>query len=113
MSAFVKKAPLPASKTSVVRGDPLKPLTTLVLEAGRGAFLTKADIKVAYKMFWVHSQDCHLLGVYWEKFICIDQTLLFGLRSVPKVFPAVAIALKSLKLNRLRWPCQRMTGNNN
>ena len=42
-------------------------LSALVLQAGRGAFLTKADIKEAYRMLRVHPQDCHLLGIHWER----------------------------------------------
>jgi len=56
-------------------------LSALVLEAGRRAFLTKADIIEAYRMLPVHPQDQHLLGVYREGSIYIDQSLPFGLGS--------------------------------
>jgi len=72
-------------------------LSALVLEAGRGAFSTKADIKEAYRMLPVHSQDQHLLGVYWEG---SDQTLPFGLRSAPKIFSAVADAIQWILYHR-------------
>ena len=50
-------------------------LSALVLQAGRGTFLTKADTKEAYRMLRVHTQDCHLLGIYRERSIYIDQAL--------------------------------------
>jgi len=41
-------------------------LSSLVLSAGRGAFLVKAAIKEAYRMLPVHPHDQSLLGVKWE-----------------------------------------------
>ena len=38
-------------------------LSSLVLSAGRGAFLVKADIKEAYRMLPVHSHDQSLLRI--------------------------------------------------
>jgi len=59
-------------------------LFALIRETGSGAFLTKADIKEAYRMLQVHPHDCHLREVHWERSIFIDQTLPFGLRPAPK-----------------------------
>ena len=74
-------------------------LSALILRTGRGAFLTKADIKEAYGMLQAHPQDCHLLAVRWEDSIFIDQVLPFGLRSVPKIFSAVADAIHWMMFN--------------
>ena len=41
-------------------------LSSLILSAGRGAFIVKADIKEAYRMLPVHPHDQSLLGVQWE-----------------------------------------------
>ena len=41
-------------------------LSSLVLSAGRGAFLVKADIKEAYRMLPVHPHDQSLLRIQWE-----------------------------------------------
>jgi len=68
----------------------------LILKAGKGSFLVKADIKEAYKMIKVHPQDCHLLSVKWENSI---QVLPFGLRPVPKIFSAVADAIQWILQN--------------
>ena len=70
-------------------------LASLVTSVGRGALLVKADIKEAYRMVPIHSNDQHLLGIQWEDSIYIDRMLPFGLRSAPKVFSAIA--------NTLQW----------
>ena len=44
-------------------------------------------------MIPVHPEDQHLLEVHWEGTVYIDRVLLFGLRSAPKLFSAVADAL--------------------
>ena len=53
-------------------------LSALVVSAGRGSFMVKADIKEAYRMVPVHPEDQHLLGVRWGNFIFIDKVLPFG-----------------------------------
>ena len=69
-------------------------LSSLVLSAGRGAFLVKADIKEAYRKLPVHPHDQFLLRVQWEGITYTDLALPFGLRSAPKIFSAVADALQ-------------------
>ena len=50
-------------KLSTVSYVSVDHLSSLVLSAGRGAFLVKADIKDAYRMLPVHPHDQYLLGV--------------------------------------------------
>ena len=50
----------------------------------------KLDIKDAYRLIPVHPDDYHLLGISWRGETYIDRALLFGLRSAPKIFSAVA-----------------------
>ena len=69
-------------------------LSCLVLEAGKGAVLVKADIKEAYRMLPIHPDDQNLLGVQWEGECYTDGALPFGLHSAPKIFSAVADALQ-------------------
>jgi len=69
-------------------------LPGLVVSAGRGSFLVKADIKEAYRIAPVHPEDQYLLGVYWEGSLYVDKILPFGLRSAPKIFSALADALQ-------------------
>ena len=54
-----------------------------ILELGRGTVLAKIDITTDVAEVPVHPQDTVLLGMGWEEFICVDQALLFGLRSAP------------------------------
>lgn len=60
---------------------------------GRGALMSKLDLKSAYRMIPVHSEDQPLLGIEWQGVVYCDQALPFGLRSAPKLFTAVADGL--------------------
>ena len=61
---------------------------------GRGTLLAKLDIKNAYCIVPVHPEDCPLLGTKWLGKLFINTILPFGLRSAPKIFNAIADALK-------------------
>ena len=51
----------------------------------------KADIKETYSMVPIHSDDQHLLGVWWNGCVYIHWMLLpFGLFSAPKTAASVA-----------------------
>ena len=65
----------------------------LIQQLGVGTQLAKLDLKNAYRMVPVHSDDHHLLGIRWGTDVFIDTALPFGLRSAPKIFSAVADAL--------------------
>ena len=52
--------------------------------------MVKMDLKDAYRIVPVHPQDQYLLAITWEGYIYVDRCLPFGLRSVPKIFSAVA-----------------------
>ena len=67
-------------------------LVSLVLQAGRGSSLVKADVKEAYCNIPVHPEDQCLLGVRWEGVVYVDKVLPFGLRSAPLILSAVADA---------------------
>ena len=69
-------------------------LAALIVAAGRGSFLVKADIKEAYRMVPVHPEDQYLLGVQWQGTVFIDRMLPFGLRSTPKIFTAITDAIQ-------------------
>ena len=75
-------------------------LLSLVLEAGKGSTLVKADIKEAYRMLPIHPEDQGLLGIKWEGEFYTDKALPFGLRSAPKIFTAVADALQWILANK-------------
>lgn len=45
-------------------------------------------------MIPIDPHDHYLLGVCWENCLYVDKRLLFGLRSAPKIFSAVADAIQ-------------------
>ena len=65
-----------------------------VCQLGDGTELAKADIKAAYRMVPVHPDDRPLLAMQWEGEVYLYRALLFGLRSAPKIFNALADALE-------------------
>ena len=60
--------------------------TELVRTAGNLCFLSKVDIKHAFRLLPVTSNDWNLLGYFWEGYYFIDTRLPFGLRSSPSIF---------------------------
>ena len=65
-----------------------------IVAKGRGALLVKVDVKSAYRNISVHLDDRWLLGMQWEGALFVDTALLFGLRSTPKIFMAIANAVE-------------------
>ena len=65
----------------------------LIQALGPGTQLVKIDLKEAYRVIPVHPDDHHLLTITWEGAVYVDHSLPFGLRSVPKIFTAVADAM--------------------
>ena len=66
----------------------------VAVQLGKGAFLSKVDIRSAYRTIPVHPDDRFLLGMCWEGRLFVDTVLPFGLRSAPKIFTAVADAVE-------------------
>ena len=64
-----------------------------ILGLGQGALLAKFDIASAYRVVPVHPEDRLLLGMRWRGELLVDGALLFGLRSVPKLFTAIVDTL--------------------
>ena len=69
-------------------------VAAVVRRLGAGALMAKIDITSAYRIVPVHPDDRPLLGMKWGEKIFIDKVLLFGLRSAPKIFNAMADALE-------------------
>ena len=61
-----------------------------ILKFGQHTFLSKVDIKSAFRRIPVHPADRHLLGMRWHKQIYIDSCLSFGLHSASKLFNILA-----------------------
>jgi len=64
------------------------------IRLGKGSLIAKIDIKSAYHLTPVSPQDRHYLGMQWKDKFYINGMLPFGLRSVSKIFNAVADALE-------------------
>ena len=76
----------------------------VVQHLGPGTLLAKLDLRKAYRVIPVHSDDHALLGIKWESQVYIDTALPFGLCSAPKIFSAVADALAwAFHCRGIRW----------
>ena len=65
----------------------------MVLELGAHTELAKFDLRSAYRVVPIHPEDQCLLGVRWQHQVFLDTAPPFGLRSVPKIFSALADAM--------------------
>lgn len=77
-----------------------------VRQLGKGTLLTKFDLENAYWLVPVYPTDHLLLGMRWEGSIHVNRALLFGLRSAPKLFTAVADAIRWIMGNH--GVCEKM-----
>ncbi len=66
---------------------------TLIKDAGRGAWLAKADITSAFKVMPIHPDFCHLFGIRWQEHFYFSVRLTFGCRSSPKIFDMLSEAI--------------------
>ncbi|XP_074522596.1 uncharacterized protein LOC141787817, partial [Halichoeres trimaculatus] len=76
----------------------------LIKIAGRGAWLSKADITDAFKIVPIHPSQWHLFGVKWDQKFYFAVRLTFGCRSSPFIFNLVSEALCWILLNNIRLP---------
>ena len=56
----------------------------------RGTLLAKSDTESAHRIVPVHPDNHFLLRMQWRGNFFVDYTLLFGLRSAPYIFTAIA-----------------------
>ena len=66
----------------------------LVVRAGKGAFLAKADVKSAFRLLPVHPSDFCLLGIELENKIFIDKALPMGASCAPALFESFSTFLE-------------------
>lgn len=67
---------------------------SLIHEFGEGTFMTKTDIKSAFRIIPVHPNDWELLGMSWKGRYYFDTVLPFGLRSAPFLFNQLSDAVE-------------------
>ena len=63
------------------------------------AFMTKTDLKSAFRLIPIHPADWHLLGIFWQSQYHVDLCLPFGLRSAPFLFNLLSEALEWILKN--------------
>lgn len=76
----------------------------LIKLAGRGAWLSKADITDAFKIMPLHPSQWHLFGVSWRGKFYFSVRLTFGCKSSPKIFDTLSEALCWILLNNFKLP---------
>ena len=59
---------------------------SIIQKLGQGCFMSKLDIKSAFRNIPVHPSDWELLGMKWNGLYYFDTVLPFGLRSAPFLF---------------------------
>lgn len=69
--------------------------------AGRGSFMAKTDIKSAFRIIPVHSDDHPLLGMKWNNLYYYDRCLPMGCSSSCAIFEAFSTALEWIAIHRL------------
>ena len=65
-----------------------------IMQRGQGAYLSKLDIRNAFRLVPVHPDDQCLLGICWAGQFFYERVLPFGLRSSPFIFDKVATAIE-------------------
>jgi hypothetical protein len=73
----------------------------IVTRLGRGCFLTKLDVKAAYKLVPVRYEDWHLLGFKWEGKYYYERTLPFGLKSSCRQWEWYATAINHFLVTKV------------
>ena len=66
----------------------------MILDLGRGCFLSKVDIKDAFRILPVKRGQWYLLGILWKGRYYFDSRLPMGSRSSPFIFDTLAAALE-------------------
>ena len=66
----------------------------LIQHHGHGTYLSKVDVKSAFRICPVRTEDWPLLGIEWKGHFYFDKVLPFGLHSNPFIFNSVADAVE-------------------
>ncbi|KAL9977320.1 hypothetical protein ACROYT_G014710 [Oculina patagonica] len=77
---------------------------TILQDLGQNCFMSKLDIKAAFRNIPVHPTDWELLGMKWQGLYFFDMVLPFGLRSAPFLFDQFSSALEWIIQHKLNVP---------
>ncbi|XP_065177334.1 uncharacterized protein LOC135807904 [Sycon ciliatum] len=84
--------------------DTVDSAISYIMKLGRGCYLTKVDIRNAFRLCPVAPSDWHLLGISWDGRYYFEKVLPFGLRSAPYIFDKFASALHWVLEDTCRLP---------
>ena len=65
-----------------------------IMKLGAGSYLTKIDVRNAFRLCPVRPEDWHLLGIAWQDRFYRNKVLPFGLRSAPYIFNSLSESLE-------------------
>ena len=77
---------------------------SIIQNLGQGCFMSKLDIKSAFRNIPVHPLDWELLGMKWQGMYYFDTVLPFGLRSAPYLFDQFSCMLEWVIKTKLGIP---------
>ena len=77
---------------------------SLIKKSGKGSFLAKTDIKSAFRIIPIGSDDSHLLGMCWRNKYFYDRCMPMGCASSCKTFEAFSSAVDWIARTQLRIP---------
>ena len=75
-----------------------------IIKSGPGTYLSKVDIKSAFRICPVRRADWPLLGIAWKGEYFFDMVLPFGLSSSPAIFDSVATCLEWILRHKFSIP---------
>ena len=94
---------IPADKFSL-KNTHVDDAVRAIMSVGRGALLTKLDIRNAFWLIPVSPDDWPLLGIHWQNQYYFEKVLPFGLRSNPFIFNQVAEAVEWILRHQFAIP---------
>ena len=75
-----------------------------IMRLGPGAFLTKVDIRNAFRLCPIRPEDWHLVGIKWGSKYYHEKVLPFGMQSSPYIFNQFASSLNWILSNTCKLP---------
>ena len=92
----------PADATTVYQ--PFDHAVRLVLDQGQGAWMSRCDLKSAFRQVPLRVQDFALFGVAFQRKFYVDRNMCFGLRTSCRIFEEIAHALQWILESRTQVP---------
>ena len=84
------------SEKSTVHYASISDAIAMIKSIGRGCYMSKTDIKSAFRIIPIHPEDYHLLGMKWNNSYFFDRCLPMGCSSSCAIFEAFSTSLEWL-----------------